>query len=331
MPANTKAARSNVRLGKFSSSTPILTRVDAHTLRERLRGSWLPLLTGLAPSLTPAAHKPGKHVPCPVHGGKDGFRFFNDASETGGGVCNTCGTYPDGFAILQWIHGWTFPEALDRVAEWIGAATARPTPNCPRPTTSPNLGAQSRHRQRIQRVWHETTADTGRIAAYLRFRGLSGEVPPALRLHPRLAYFEDGELQGFYPAMVAKVVTPSGETVSLHLTFLSPDSDGKADVDHPKKLLPPETLGATTGCAIHVAEPSNTLAITEGIETGLAVLEATGVPVWAALSAHGLATITVPRSVSHVQLWSDDDPAGRRAAQEAARRLYAGGWVVTVL
>ena len=28
----------------------------------------------------------GRHVPCPAHGGKDGFRLFRDTDETGGGI-----------------------------------------------------------------------------------------------------------------------------------------------------------------------------------------------------------------------------------------------------
>lgn len=53
---------------------------------------------------------------CPVHGGKDGFRLFEDYREAGLCVCNRCGNFRDGFTALQWLHGWSFAYTLFRVA-----------------------------------------------------------------------------------------------------------------------------------------------------------------------------------------------------------------------
>ncbi len=64
--------------------------------------------------------QPGKHVPCPVHGGKDGFRLFSNYQENGACVCNTCGEFRDGFKTLEWINGWSFFEALKHVAALLG-------------------------------------------------------------------------------------------------------------------------------------------------------------------------------------------------------------------
>ena len=289
------------------------------------------LLPALASSLSLAASRSGKHVACPVHGGTDGFRFFPDANLTGGGVCNTCGPFPDGFAVLQWVNAWTFPEALAQVAHWLEPPPNPPVTNAVAvPQADSQYEAQRRHR--IDAVWQETRSDTGRIAAYLRSRGLSGTVPRSLRWHPGLGYFEDRHLAGFYPAMVARI-RQAGQVVSLHATYLSPEADGKADVAVPKKCWPPIRPGTLTGGSIHLAEPGSVLAITEGIETGLAVWEATSTPVWAAGSAHALETIAVPPSVVEVQLWADNDRSGvgQQAAFKAANRLSHQGKAVTVL
>ncbi|ECS4958781.1 zinc-binding protein, partial [Salmonella enterica subsp. enterica serovar Typhimurium] len=48
----------------------------ADTVREAANGNWLFILAALAPHLEPALRKPGRHVSCPIHGGKDGFRLF---------------------------------------------------------------------------------------------------------------------------------------------------------------------------------------------------------------------------------------------------------------
>ncbi|MBB3105091.1 DUF7146 domain-containing protein [Azomonas macrocytogenes] len=93
----------------------------AETVRQAIAGQWLFVLASLAPELEPALRKPGRHVPCPIHGGKDGFRLFKDAHETGGGVCNTCGTRHDGFELLMWLRGWSFDQCLMEVGDNLNA------------------------------------------------------------------------------------------------------------------------------------------------------------------------------------------------------------------
>ncbi|MGB5675668.1 MAG: primase-helicase zinc-binding domain-containing protein, partial [Gemmatimonadota bacterium] len=77
--------------------------IDAREVRAHAADRWIEILGAVAPALEPALSHPGRHVPCPVHGGKDGFRLFRDVDRTGGGVCNTCGSFHDGFALLMWV------------------------------------------------------------------------------------------------------------------------------------------------------------------------------------------------------------------------------------
>lgn len=95
-------------------------RIDVNTVREAARGHWDAIFCALAPTLKAAMQRPGKHVACPVHGGKDGFRLFPDYEQAGSCVCNTCGTFRDGFAALEWLHGWSFAETLEKVARVLG-------------------------------------------------------------------------------------------------------------------------------------------------------------------------------------------------------------------
>jgi putative DNA primase/helicase len=230
-------------------------------------------------------------VACPVHGGKDGFRLFPNAAETGGGVCNTCGTFPDGFKVLGWATGRPLSEIMTAVAN-----------ACTDNSTEPGHGNQAeapeddtpeereRRRRKIEMTWSETVPDPGRIAQYLRHRKLSGRVPEVLRFHRALGYFErgpDGHLRhlGDFPTIVAPVQSADGEIVAPLRTYLDPGGSGKAGVPSPKKLTPAIRPGATKGAAIRLAPAGETLAITEGIEIGIAVVEATRLPVWAAVSA----------------------------------------------
>ncbi|WP_198926512.1 primase-helicase zinc-binding domain-containing protein, partial [Acidithiobacillus thiooxidans] len=95
-------------------------RYDAAVVRQEARDQWDMILSYLAPEIESALQHPGKHIPCPVHGGKDGFRVFKDVRETGGGICNTCGSQSDGFALLMWLRNWDFVTTLKAVAELLG-------------------------------------------------------------------------------------------------------------------------------------------------------------------------------------------------------------------
>ena len=63
-------------------------RYDYQELRDQAQGRWSHILASLAPELESALDKAPRHVPCPVHGGKDGFRLYRDYEDNGGAVCN---------------------------------------------------------------------------------------------------------------------------------------------------------------------------------------------------------------------------------------------------
>lgn len=91
-------------------------------VKEAVEGQWLEVLSALAPfqEVQQAASRLGRHGPCPVHGGRDGFRFFRDAARTGGCICNTCGSFSDGWAALEWLNGWDFKTAVNEVGQYLG-------------------------------------------------------------------------------------------------------------------------------------------------------------------------------------------------------------------
>jgi putative DNA primase/helicase len=143
-----------------------------------------------------------------------------------------------------------------------------------------------------------------------------------LRYHPHLAYRHDGGRDTYHPAMLARVDDASGQAVTLHRIYLT-SAGCKADVSTPKKLMPALISGATNGGAIRLYAAAEALAVTEGIETALAVRCATGLPVWAAVSAGGMARLIVPTDVRLVVICADHDSAGLDAARALVRRLLA--------
>jgi len=167
------------------------------------------------------------------------------------------------------------------------------------------------------------------VALYLTGRGLTVPDCADLLFHPDLTHWET---KTGYPAMLGRVRDRDGAVIGLHRSYLAIDEGvvTKAPLEKAKKML-----GRVAGGAVRLAEldGGDRLALSEGIETGLAVMTACpDLPVWATLSTSGLEQIDLPPSVRRVVFLADNDVsgAGMRAAEAAARRLRAQGRDVAV-
>lgn len=305
-------------------------------------GRWAEILQALSSGLEPAMQRPGRHVACPMHGGRDGFRVFRDVEQTGGGICNTCGSHADGFALLGWINGWSDRDALKAVAGYLGIdddrrPTPTPAPRKPIPQTPP--ADTSKTEQRIRAIWSEShpIAHDGAepLRQYLIARGLGAildDAPRDIRLHPALGFWFRGSDARFQqlatlPAMVALVRNSDGRVRGLHRTYLQADGSGKARIEDPEtqgEMLPAKKLmslydRATNGCGAQLYPVTmRELAVAEGIETALAVRLATGLPVWSTISAAGMSRLRVS-GVDRLIVFGDRDE--KEAGQKAARKL----------
>ena len=298
-------------------------------LSEKARGLWAEILGELAPELMPAIEADADHVPCPVHGGKDGFRVFNDFQESGGGVCNTCGKFHSGVQLLAWIKQVTPRAAARMIYRWLEGERmgAVPVARTPVAFSKPD---PSRVRASIMQIWSGCRPIRGTLAEqYLLKRGIPRPaISNRLGFHSDLKYCERVEGRwrptGTYPAMVAPIQLPGGRAVCLHRTYLS-EQGVKADVGAPKKMT--MRSASLRGAAIRLFAPQEVLAVAEGIETALAVRSGTGLAVWAAISATLMESLEVPDVVREVRIFADKDENGRglEAAETLARRLRGAG------
>ncbi len=329
---------------------------SVEAIRTHTAGRWEGLLARLAPVLRPALERPGHHTYCPVHGGKhgDAFRVFRDVAQTGGGICNTCGDFPDGLALLQWVNGWDFRTTLREVALELGMpggtdarALVRPALR-PISTPAPDPVENERRRQRLQQTWDRALPLTERDAAlarqYLANRGLKLPVyPTVLRFHPSLPYYTaERQRLGEFPALLALMVAADGQAVTLHRTYLTP-AGGKLELPAPhkaKKMMAYPADRTLSGGAIRLFPAQGPLlSVAEGIETALAVQQSVPwIPVWAAGSATLLRHLQPSVGVQGVLIWADRDPlaangkqAGQEAADELRRRLLPKGFRVFIL
>lgn len=297
--------------------------LESSLVREAARGQWLGILEALCPELESLLIRPGRHGACPVHGGIDGFRLFQDVAVSGGGICNTCGAKPDGFALLMWLKDWDFPSALKSVAEILGGVAAEITPARRTITPRKKVMSDRRIRELLQTTWNQAIPwdrpAASLVRAYLRNRGVDSLRLPQqmpLRFHSALPYFdEDGRFLGQFPAMLALVSGSDGKPATIHRTYLGLDAH-KARVPSPKKLMPHEDIRPVVGGAIRLGPASRCIGVAEGIETALAIHHATGMTVWATVSNTLMMRFQPPAGVEQIAIWSDHDlnGAGQRAA-----------------
>ncbi len=165
------------------------------------------------------------------------------------------------------------------------------------------------------------------LRLYLKNRGLKSIVPESvIRLHPSLGYYEGKSYACDFPTMIAKVTDVDGQCIGIHRTYLT-DKGTKCDEKVPKK-----SMGSIKTGAIRIGVATETVALTEGIETAFAVTEATGLPVYSAISASGLESVELAPDIQTVHIFADKDRSGtgQNAADKAAQRFIVEGRTVFI-
>lgn len=297
-------------------------------------GRWAEILA--AAGVDSSFLRNGKQCPCPFCGGTDRYRW----TEKNGGlyICNHCtvGKYKSGFDLLMRHLGITFQDAAKHVRDHFNIGTGVQGEKAFR-----ELAARApavlykadpeKALARMRKQWDEarpvTTGDA--VDLYLRRRipGLQA-VPEEIRMHPALPYWlppdhRDGKptLLGNFPAMLVRGFDAAGDLVQLHKTYLT-GSGQKAEVPHPKKT---DVGVGSNSFALRMGVPSDTLGVSEGIETALASSLLRGVPVWPCHSASIMANFQMPQgmNIKKLIIFADTDQLkdGRRAGEDAAKRL----------
>lgn len=172
-------------------------------------------------------------------------------------------------------------------------------------------------------IWQQAGPAAGTLAeAYLRWRGINPPYPAALRFLalPR------GTGRPL-PCLICAVRDLAGAVAGLQRIWLADDGRGKAAVARPKL-----SLGRLRGGAIRLGEPEGgAITVCEGPEDGLSLAVMLGKPVWVAAGASFLPAMQFPPDVRSVLIAADNDPAGREAADRAARAYALRGLAVRIL
>jgi len=117
------------------------------------------------------------------------------------------------------------------------------------------------------------------------------------------------------------------EVRAVHRTYLRADGRAKAPVPQNKMML-----GPAKGGAVRLAQVGATLVVCEGVETALSVMEATGLPAWAALSAGGIEGLVLPDLplAAEVVIGADHDETGIASTNRAAETWTGQGRLVRI-
>lgn len=231
---------------------------------------------------------------CPFH--NDHHPSMKVDPQKGFYKCHACGAGGDAIGFLMKKDGLPFPDAIRQLAEYYGiAGTGDGVPRLVKTYAPPppayhldDIEADEQEIMKARRLFMQSVPAAGTLVEnYLHARAIPLERLPEgvlkqIRFLPSVTYWHsrDGQKKAFkvgdFPAMIAPFQDMDGRIRGVHLTYLSPDGNGKMDVADPdrpaKKLNAKKMKGRPWGCSIRLGPPSPVMVISEGIENGLTSL-----------------------------------------------------------
>ncbi len=314
--------------------------------------------------LADAAARYPRQTPCPISGeGKTKFRFQRGWEDSGLGYHNDRGAISI-LQVVSEIEGINKGEAAKRLIAMCGGANVDFNPKQVKAirnrTFTLNDEDAKKRCNAIQKVLKDCVpaSESDIVKKYFKTRtGLDYSViPDNLLFHPELAYYEyDNQKKkpvfaGKHPALVCKFVDVDGKGITLHRIFLQINADGsvskltqKSKIDEsemidPKKVMSPPRDMSRGNIRLFDKDGITEApmggyvgSFTEGVETGMAVLNATGLSTMACYSDTILANQDVDRmvekDVKFVVIWGDKDAgfAGQDKAFKLARKFRRKG------
>lgn len=189
------------------------------------------------------------------------------------GACDTHGDVVD---LEQALRGGTAVEAARRlVGREVPTGPARTRSAAPPAPAGPS----SADRLAVE-LWRDSQPFANTLGErYLRKRGIAAEVvalaAPQLRYHPNAKHSWDPARGSWIcaPAMIVRVVTASGPTGGVHVTYLDKATAAKVAWKAAKRMWGPQldAEGRSGGAWLIGPAGEGALVVAEGIETGLSV------------------------------------------------------------
>lgn len=320
---------------------------------ELAKANKVSILRDLAPSLSSVTSNAKWRGSCPNPGHKQtsgkAFRLFDDAENSGGGVCNTCGTFPDIVETLRFANGWDFQEVFTALRNYLGLDGERSVPIAKvvsTPVIEKKTEQYERARHRLNRVRERlgrADRDRGNLIAvnYFESRGLNGQrALDCFEGHLRVSEEEDlfhesgkGEYEkvGSFPALFIPYVDAEGKRATYHRIYLGKEGVGKASVmgangekvDVKRSMKPCRPMRGGY-MELNKKVSGAVLGVTEGVETGLSIATLLNIRV-RACSAGLKKYVDFGDDVELVVDFADADVAGLNDSSEIEKRCVSQG------
>jgi len=260
---------------------------------------------------------------CPFHDDSTPSFWVND--EIGRYGCHGCDAAGDVIQFVMDTESLPFSEAIERLEQgYVPARHAR--------ELSRSGADNSRNVERARKIWMAAQPIQGTPAeTYLAKRALRLEnlpEPVCLRFD-HLSHDGSAEL---HPTLIALIQAPDGSFGGIQRTYLTEAGD-KLDPHNAKR-----SLGNLRGNAIRVwededdpfKEPKN-IYLCEGLEDGLSLARMyMDGNIYVAAGAGMMRSVELPRSCKTLTIVPDNDAAGLRAAEDAAKVFRMRGLEVYI-
>ncbi|HEY6435425.1 MAG TPA: hypothetical protein VIY47_02465, partial [Ignavibacteriaceae bacterium] len=276
---------------------------------------WEKILTALVPELKEAAlarnsrgsEGAARKVTCPCHGTSssngrgNGFAFFPNFQETGGGICNTCGPLPHGNQVLAWVlqsreEGQKVirlkdikKEYHDKAEQVLGEFLRHGSYLNPEikeriPTVNKDSSPEEKRQKLLairniaEAMWKRSHEDHQMVKSYLKQRGQKEpEMTDFMRWGESIPYWIGVRVK-YFDAFLLPIIRyfdkdneKNMEVVGIHRIYLEEKEFkvSKAPVEEAKKML---RWGDLKGACIPLYPlQGTTLAVCEGVETATAI------------------------------------------------------------
>jgi phage/plasmid primase-like uncharacterized protein len=261
--------------------------------------------------------------PCPRCGGTDRFSI-NTQKQCWN--CRYCKPEKDRIpgdtiGLVQWLYEVDFVNAVEIL---IGQPARIP----PAQSSFPRNGSARYEREQREKaawLWSRREPIVGSMAEhYLReARKITCALPSTLGFLPAHKDHAPALIAAFtlVEEIEPGVLDVPRDVRSVHLVALKPDGSDRADIEVKKR-----TVGRPGKLPIILAPVNDLLglAVTEGIEDGLTVHQATGLGVWAAATAGRMPALgeMIASYVEAVTIYSHADNSGQTGARRLADALW---------
>lgn len=210
--------------------------------------------------------------------------------------CFGCGAHADQVGFVRRYLDLGYGEAVERLeADFLGgpprARTAVDQKRVRELERQAALRAaeDARRRERsidwARALWANRDPPGPLVERYLRSRGIepariAGWPLPSLGFYDDLIERDSGQ---FFPCFLGAIQDARGQVTGIERTWLARDGSAKAPIGKAKKMA-----GEAWGGCTRLARAAPEIALAEGRETALSVMQATGLPTWAHLSLGNL-------------------------------------------